>query len=99
MAFLGGIKEFEPEDFRDHEGRIAGTVHTKVRELVGRQALSVKRAEARFVAKERTTGHGHTSCQESFNRSVQPDDGNALRAKEFGSALLRISSSAQGEQD
>src|SRR5215813_11161622 len=99
MAFLGAIKKIEPKNFRNHERGIGGTVDTIIGQLIRRQALSVECAEARFITKERTTGHCHASLEQRFNRCVQPDNGDALSAKEFRCALLCISSPAQGKDD
>src|SRR5262244_3018228 len=99
MAFLRAVKKIEPQDFRNYERGIGGTVDTIIGQLIRRQALSVECAKAGFITKERTTGHCHASLEQRFNRCVQPDNGDALRTKEFGCALLCIGSPAQGKDD
>jgi len=49
------------EDFGNDLRGFAGTVHAVIGEMVRREALSVQRTEAGFVAEERTAGHGHAS--------------------------------------
>jgi len=67
--------------------------------LVGGHALGVgargKLASSR--KKSGAAGHSHAACQESFDGSIEPNDGDALRAKKFRSTLLRVSSSTERE--
>ncbi len=96
---VGGAKHRDAatENFGNHDGRIAGTVDAKIGELVGRQTLCMKRAEAGFIAKQGTTGHGHAAREQDVDGSVQPDDWNASVAEKFGSAGLGVGASTEGE--
>src|SRR5882724_2584353 len=99
MVLARANKKIETKDFRYDDGGVTGTIHTKVSKLIRRQALAMQRAKARLIAEERTAGHGHAASEQRFNRGIEPDDGNALRAQKFGSALLGVSSSAQGKHE
>jgi hypothetical protein len=85
------------KDFRDNRGGIARTVNAKIGELVGDDALRVKRAEAGFIAEERAAGHGHAAGKKDFDAGIEPDDGDAGVAEKFGSAGLRVGAAAEGE--
>ena len=77
--------------------RIAGSIDAIVGELVGRQALRVKRAEAGFVAKKRAAAHGHAPRKKNFRRRVEPENGNAGSAEKFRAAGLRVGAATEGK--
>lgn len=100
VGFVGAAgDDVEAEDFGDDARGLAGAVDSMVGELVRREALRVERAEAGFVAKERAAGHGHAAGEQDFDGSVEPDDGHAGGAEEFGRALLRVRAAAECEHD
>src|SRR6267142_7194650 len=99
MLLARTVEDIEAKDFFDNERRLGGAIDSTVCELIRGEALSVERAEARFVTKERPAGHGHAACEKGFDRSVEPDDRNALAAKKLWGALLSISAAAQREHD
>src|ERR1051325_3088202 len=68
-------------------------------ELIGGETLSMERAKAPFISKERTAGHGHAASKQRLNGGIEPDNRDALCAKKLGSALLRIGSSAEREYE
>src|SRR5438046_5984914 len=96
-ARIGAGENSEPENVGDDERWLARAVHTEVGELVGGKALRVKSAKTGFVAKERPASHGHATCQQGFDRRIEPDDRDALCSQKFRSAGLRVSATAQGE--
>lgn len=97
MGFFWAVEETEMKDFRDDESGIGGAVHAVIGELVGRNALCMELAKTGFIAKKRPAGHSHAAREERFDGRVEPNDGNILRAEKFRSALLRVSSTAEGE--
>src|SRR5438128_3415494 len=99
MVLARAVKDVKAKNFGNNACGIAGAVQPVVRELVRRNALRVKRAEAGFIAKERTAGHGHAASKQRFNRGIKPNDGNTLRTKKFGSTLLSVSSPAQSKHE
>jgi hypothetical protein len=68
-----------------------------VGELIRREALSVERTKAGFIAEKRTAGHGHATREKNFDRSIEPDDWDTGIAQKFGSASLGISPAAESE--
>src|SRR5262249_6885257 len=93
------IEDAQAQDLCYDQGWLSGTVHPMIRELIRGNTLGVERAKAGFVAKERTAGHGHAARQKRLDGSIEPNDGDTLRAKEFRSALLRICPPAEGEHN
>src|SRR6266478_464001 len=85
------------QNFGNHAGWFSGTVYAVVGLLIGRQALRVKGAKAGLVAKQRTAAHGHAARQQDIKGGVQPDDGNAGRAKKLRRASLGVGSAAKRE--
>ena len=98
MRFVStGCNNAAAEDFGDDLGSFSGTVHAVVGKLVGREALGVERSKAGFIAEERATRHGHAARKQNFDRRIQPENGNASGAQEFGAAVLRIGAAAERE--
>ena len=91
--------DVEAEDFGDDAGGVTGAVDAMLGELVGREPLGVERAKAGFVAKERTTGHGHAAGEEDFDGRVEPNHRHVCGAEKFGRALLGVGAAAEGEHD
>ena len=85
------------EDFGHDLGGIAGAIHAKIGELIGGQALRVKGAKTGFIAEERAAGHGHAAGEKKLDGRVKPEDEDAGVAKKLGATLLRVGSSAQGQ--
>src|SRR5579863_2408773 len=100
MGFVGAAgDDIATQNFGDDARGFAGAVDAMIGELIGREALRVECAEARLVAEERATGHGHAAREQDFDGGVEPNDGDAGGAKKFGSALLRVSAAAESEHD
>ena len=76
--------------------RIARAVDAEIRELVGRQTLGVKGAEAGFVAKKRPARHGHAAREKHVDVGIEPDDRYAGVTKKLGSAGLGLGTAAEG---
>src|SRR5258708_4921976 len=51
--------------------------------------------EARFVAEQRSAGHGHATGEQGFNPSIQPNDRDCLGLQKFGSARLGVGAAAE----
>jgi len=92
-----GSNNATAEDFGDDLRGLRGAIDAIVCELIGRQALRVKRAEAVFVAEERAAGHSHAAGKQDFERGIQPKNGSASSAEKFGAAGLRVSAATEGE--
>jgi len=89
--------EAPPKNFSDHGGRIARAINAKIRELVGGQALGVEGTEAGLVAEKGPARHGHAAREKYVDGGVQPDDGYAEVAQEFGSARLGVRAATEGK--
>jgi len=85
------------KNFGDNHGRVIGTVHAKIGELVRDNALRVKRAEAGLIAEKWAAGHGHAARKQDFHAGIEPDHGNPGVAKKFGSPGLRVGAAAEGQ--
>jgi hypothetical protein len=85
------------QDFGHNRSGVAGTINAKISELIGREALGVERAKAGFVAEEGTPGHGHAAGEKDLDGCIEPDDGDAGIAQEFGGPGLGVSAAAEGE--
>jgi len=96
---IGLRKYAEPENIGDDDRRIATAVDAKIGQLIGRETLRVQRAKAGFVAKQRTSGHGHATREQSLDRRIEPDDRNVLRTQKFRRTMLRIGASTQRQHD
>jgi hypothetical protein len=83
--------------FRYDGSRLTRTIYTIIRELIGREALCVKRAEAGFIAEKRAARHGHAAGKKDGDGSVQPDDRDTGIAEKFGSAWLRVGSATESD--
>ena len=88
MHFAGGGNDPAAKNFRDDLPGLAGAIDAKIGQLIGRQALRMELAEARFVAKERAAGHCHAAGEQNFDRRIEPKDRYSGGAKKFGAALL-----------
>jgi hypothetical protein len=97
MLLAGAVKDIETQDVGNDERGIRGAVYPIIGELIGGYALRMQRAEACFIAEKWPAGHGHAAREKGIDRGIKPDDGDTLRAKKFGSALLRVSSAAERE--
>src|ERR1700722_3382385 len=96
---LSAVNDVEAQDFRDDARGLSGAVDAMLGELIGRQALRVERAEARFVAEEWADGHGHTAREQDFDGCVEPHDRHAGGAEKFRRAWLRVSATTEREHD
>src|SRR5882724_11765114 len=67
-AGAGTGKNAEAQNIGDDENRLTRAVHAKVRKLVRGKTLRMEGAKTGFVSKERPAGHGHTACEQSFDR-------------------------------
>ena len=85
------------QDFGHNRSGVAGTINAKISELIGREALGVQRAKAEFVAEQGTPGHGHAAGEKDLDGRIEPDDGDAGVAQEFGSPGLRVGAATEGE--
>jgi hypothetical protein len=92
-----GSNNAAAQNFRDNLSWFARAVHSVVGELIGRQALRVERAEAGFIAEERTAGHGHASRKKNFDGRIQPQNRGTRGAQKFGAARLRVGAAAKSE--
>src|SRR3974390_589905 len=94
---FGNSCEPSAQNFSNDGGRIAGTVHAKISELIGRDALGVKRAEAGFVLEKRTSGHRSAASEKDFDRRVEPNDRDTRIAEKLRCALLCVGASTKCE--
>jgi hypothetical protein len=96
---LSGLRSHEAtaKNLGDDGGRIAGAIDAKVRELVGRQTLSVKGAKAGFVAKKRPARHGHAAREKHVDGGIEPNDRYAGVTKKLGSAGLGVRAAAKSK--
>src|SRR6516225_6203826 len=92
-----GCNNAAAQDFGDHLRRLAGTVYAVVGKLIRREALSVERAKAGFVAEQRAAGHGHAAGEQNFYGRIQPENGNARGAEKFRATGLRVGAAAEGD--
>ncbi len=85
------------QDFSDNRSRVSGTINAKISELIGRKALGVERAKTGFVAKDGSAGHGCAPREKDLDGRIEPDNGDAGIAQEFGSPGLRVGAAAKSE--
>jgi hypothetical protein len=85
------------EDFRDDLGGIARAVHSKVSELIRGKTLRMKCAETGFIAKERTSGHGHAPGKQKLDGRIKPENWGAGVSQKFRAAGLSVRTTAQRE--
>lgn len=85
------------EDFADNLGGFAGTVHTKVSELIRGKTLRMESAKAAFIAKERAASHGHAAGQKDLDGRIEPENGNAGVFEELGAARLGVRAAAESQ--
>src|SRR5579883_3489401 len=97
MPFAGSRDDAAAKNFGDDLRRLAGAIDAKIGQLIGRQALRMELAEARFVAKERAAGHCHAAGEQNFDGRIEPEDGHGGGAKKFGAALLGVRAAAESE--
>src|SRR5579885_2276317 len=97
MPFAGSRDDAASKNFGDDLRRLAGAIDAKIGQLIGRQALGMELAEARFVAKERAAGHCHAAGEQNFDRRIEPKDRYSGGAKKFGAALLGVRAAAESE--
>ena len=99
MLLARSSEDCQTQNLGNNERRICRTVHPVVGKAIGRNALRMQRAEAHFIAEEGPARHRHATGKKGIDRGIEPDDGDALCAKEFGSAWLSVSAAAQREND
>src|SRR5579885_2284127 len=97
MPFAGSRDDAASKNFGDDLRRLAGAIDAKIGQLIGRQALRMELAEARFVAKERAAGHCHAAGEQNFDRRSEAKDRYSGGAKKCGAALLGVRAAAESE--
>ncbi len=57
----------------------------------------MQRAKAGFIAEQWPASHGHAAREQGFDRGIEPDDGDSLRAQKIRRARLRVGAAAERE--
>src|SRR5579859_2989007 len=99
MLLARASEDCQTQNLGYNERGICRTLFPYTTLFRSRNALRMQRAEARFIAEEGPAGHRHATGKKRIDRGIEPDDRDALCAKEFGSAWLGVSAAAQREND
>src|SRR6266446_6607385 len=86
-----GSNNAATQNFGDNLSRFAGAVHAVISKLIRGKTLGVERAEAAFIAEERTAGHGHAARKKNFDGRIQPQHGKDRKSTRLNSSHLVIS--------
>src|SRR5580704_13832145 len=100
MSFrIGGARagNAATKNFGNDGCRVATTFNAKIGELIGNDALGMKRTKAGFIAKERPPGHGHAAGKKDVDGSIEPDNGNTGVAEKFGSSCLSVAATTESD--